>query len=221
MYRADRRASAGDRRKPVLLLARRQTDVLTEVVWPIGRRASGRTPHSPSTDGRPMGDLARPRGFRFLQTASKSFNFFPRRLPKASIPFQKLQKISANRDLSRGYGRMQGGKNFRTHPIAGDGPKGRDLARTPPRPPPRLVHPSSPPGAKRPVRLMKTSIPQNLYLPKNSSSHLPVTAGEDNLVSVLRTRLKRLATPEWAAGARSHAVPRSGVRRQRRTGRAL
>ena len=63
----------------------------------------------PSTDGRPDGlprrDRAWPRDFSFLPKPSKGFNLFPRGLPKASIPFQKLQKISANLDLSMGYRR--------------------------------------------------------------------------------------------------------------------
>ncbi len=48
-----------------------------------------------------------PRAFNFLPFPSKGFTFLPRRLPKASIPFQKLQKFSANRDLSMGYGRRK------------------------------------------------------------------------------------------------------------------
>ncbi len=43
--------------------------------------------------------------FPFLPFPSKGFNFFPKSLPKISIHFQKLQKISAIRDLSMGYGR--------------------------------------------------------------------------------------------------------------------
>ncbi len=50
--------------------------------------------------------LGRP-AFTFLQFPSKGFNFFPEGLPKVSIPFQKLQKISANRDFSMGYGRLE------------------------------------------------------------------------------------------------------------------
>ena len=78
-----RAASRGLDARPI---ARRQTSVLAYALW----RAR-----------------ARPRRFRFLQTASESFNFFPPRFPKNSISFQKSQFLSRNRDLSRAYGRMK------------------------------------------------------------------------------------------------------------------
>jgi hypothetical protein len=59
--------------------------------------------------------------FSFLQIPSKNFNFFPQRLPKPSIAFQKLQKISANLNLSMGYERMRR-KKLASAPIAAGGP---------------------------------------------------------------------------------------------------
>ena len=52
-------------------IARRATGVLADTLW---------------------GELVRPRGFKFLQTASKSFNFFPRGLPKGFHSFPKVAK---------------------------------------------------------------------------------------------------------------------------------
>ncbi len=54
---------------------------------------------------------SRPRNFPFLPFLSKGCNFLPKRLPKISIAFKKLQKISAIRDLSMGYGRAKGKTN--------------------------------------------------------------------------------------------------------------
>ncbi len=54
---------------------------------------------------------ARARNFRFLPFLSKGCNFLPKRLPKISIAFKTLQKISADRDLSMGYGRVKGKSN--------------------------------------------------------------------------------------------------------------
>jgi hypothetical protein len=76
---------------------------------------------------------ALPRDFHFLHFPSKGFNFLPKRLPKASIPFQKLQKISANLDLSTGYGRMKR-KNFSPRRSFGALNGGVHI------PPPLLVH---------------------------------------------------------------------------------
>ena len=45
--------------------------------------------------------------FPFLPFPSKDFNLFPNSLPNISLHFQKLQKISANLDLSMGYGRLR------------------------------------------------------------------------------------------------------------------
>ena len=85
----------------------------------LGRRLSAALPES---------ERARLQAFSFLQIPSKNFHFFPRRLPKASIAFQKLQKISENRDLSRGYGRTRR-KKLAGAPIAAGGPNRRAATR--------------------------------------------------------------------------------------------